>query len=268
MTLDLDKFEALGLTQPNIPAPVVHHFGPGLYMREALLSPGLYIGRAHKEPCQNLMVSGCLSLLTPNGWQLMRAPQTFPGTLGRKVAIVHEPTVWLNIFATTETDLAVLDGQLFDDTVYMAEWKDAVHRFAQGQTQRDRDDYAAFVAESEWTADEVRTISEATHDMCDMPAPWSGLVQVHRSPIEGQGLFSSMPVKAGDVVCPARIDGKRTIAGRFTNHSPTPNARMVDVGNGMICVVALRDIAGCHGGDEGEEVTVDYRQAIHTVRTP
>jgi hypothetical protein len=262
MTLDLDKMEAVGLMLPNVEVRVVHHFGPGLYMREAVLPVGFYLGRAHREPCQNIMIAGCLSLLTPNGWQTLRAPQTFTGQPGRKLAIVHEPTVWVNVWATTETDLGVLEQTLFDDSAYMVEWRDAVMRFAGNRAQPDRDDFAAFVAASPWTVDEVRALSERTDDVVPMPEPWSSTLQVLDSPIEGKGLFTSSHIKAGAVVAPARINGQRTPAGRFVNHSRTPNAAMVAGGAGAIDVVALRDIAGCHGGDSGEEITVDYRQAV------
>lgn len=262
MTLDLDKMEAVGLMLPNVEVKVAHHFGPGIYMREAVLPVGLYLGRAHREPCQNIMVAGCLSLLTPNGWQTLHAPQTFTSQPGRKMAIVHEPTVWLNVWATPETDLDVLEGVLFDDSTYMAEWREAVMRFARDRAGPDREDFAAFVEESKWTVEEVRELSEALDDQIPMPSPWSSTLQVLESPIEGKGLFTSSPINAGSVIAPARIDGKRTPAGRFVNHSRTPNAKMLDAGAGLIVVVALRDIAGCHGGDPGEEITVDYRQAI------
>ena len=262
MTLDLDKMEAVGLLLPNVEAPVVHHFGPGIYMREAILPVGFYIGRAHRGPCQNVMVRGCLSLLTSNGWQELRAPQTFTSQPGRKVAVVHEPVVWLNVWATTETDVEVLESTLFDDSPYMAEWKDAVMRFAHEQASPDRADFAAFVEASPWSVDEVRALSERADDMIPMPMPWAATLQVLDSPIEGKGLFTSVPIAAGDVIAPGRIDGKRTPAGRYVNHSHRPNGVMVDAGAGQIVVVALRDIAGCHGGDPGEEITVDYRQAV------
>jgi hypothetical protein len=266
--IDLDKLEGVGLLVPNMSAPVVHHFGPGIYMREVRLDPGVVVGRAHKEAHQNIMLAGCLSLLTENGWQLIRAPFTSTGKPGRKVAIVHEPTVWINIYATTLTDIDVIEAQMFDDSQYMVEWRDAVMRFASARAQPDRDDYAEFVASSPWTADEVRALSERTDDQMPMPAPWSGMVKVCDSPIEGRGLFSLVPVAAGDVVAPARLGGRRTEAGRYINHSKTPNAVMVPNDKGDVIVVALRDIAGCHGGDTGEEITVDYRQAVNVARLP
>ena len=53
----------------------------------------------------------------------------------------------------------------------------------------------------------------------------------------------------------------RTPLGRFTNHSRTPNAVFVNQG-GDIYLYALRRISGCSGGSQGEEVTIDYRQAL------
>ena len=264
--LDLDKLEAVGLMLPNDAAPVVHHFGAGVYMREVRLSPGVVVGRAHKQPHRNVMVSGCLSLLTDNGWQTIRAPFTSVSEPGRKVAIVHEPSVWINVVATDLVDVDAIEAFMFDDSQYMVEWRDAVMRFAHARAQADRDDYAAFVADSGWTADEIHTMSVNAEDMIPMPAPWSSTCIVAPSPIEGRGLFTTVPVKAGAIVCPARLDGKRTPGGRFVNHSATPNAAMQRAGEGAIVVVALRDISGAVGGDQGEEITVDYRQAVETGR--
>lgn len=268
MTIDLDKIEAVGLMLPNEAAPVVHHFGAGVYMREARLSPGLVVGRAHRGSCRNMLVSGRLSLWTPSGWQTVQAPYTSVSGPGRKVAFVHDPSVWLNIWPTDETDVDALDAALFDDSAYMVEWREAVQRFAEMRTQSDRDDFLAYVEASPWTEDEIRTMSVQTEDMVPMPAPWSSTCVVAPSPIEGRGLFTTVPIAAGEVVCPARIDGQRTPGGRFVNHSAAPNAAMQRGSAGDINVVALRDIAGCHGSDLGEEITVDYRQAEAEGRTP
>jgi len=66
----------------------------------------------------------------------------------------------------------------------------------------------------------------------------------------------------GDLIAPARIAGMRTPAGRYTNHSNTPNSAMILTACGDINLIALRDIEGCKGGDNGEEITIDYRQAL------
>ena len=68
-------------------------------------------------------------------------------------------------------------------------------------------------------------------------------------------------IQKGETICCVRRDGKRTPAGRFTNHSGKPNAKMFQDDLG-IHLRALRDISGSRGGQDGEEITVDYRQAF------
>jgi SET domain-containing protein len=67
---------------------------------------------------------------------------------------------------------------------------------------------------------------------------------------------------SGQIIAPARIAGKRTPAGRYVNHSMNPNCKYIADENGDIYLVSLRDIDGCKGGGCGEELTVDYRQAL------
>jgi hypothetical protein len=74
-------------------------------------------------------------------------------------------------------------------------------------------------------------------------------------------VFVSSPVPPGEIIGPARVHGKRTPLGRFTNHAKDPNAAMVLHPDGWIDLVALKPIEGCRGGDQGEEVTIDYRQS-------
>lgn len=59
----------------------------------------------------------------------------------------------------------------------------------------------------------------------------------------------------------ARIGDKRTPAGRYTNHSASPNAKFVPTRDGLN-LVATRRITGMTGGRVGEEITIDYRQAL------
>jgi len=87
-------------------------------------------------------------------------------------------------------------------------------------------------------------------------------VKIGDSPIEGKGLFATATIEQGEVIAPAGIKGKRTIAGRFTNHSANPNAFLVLHENGDVDLVAKYYISGCKAGFDGEEITIDYRQAL------
>jgi hypothetical protein len=37
---------------------------------------------------------------------------------------------------------------------------------------------------------------------------------------------------------------------------------MILLDNGDINLIAIKKISGCHGGNLGEEITIDYRQAV------
>ena len=52
------------------------------------------------------------------------------------------------------------------------------------------------------------------------------------------------------------VNGDRVLAGRYTNHSYSPNAHFVALDNSDIFMEANSDI------ENNSEVTVDYRQAI------
>jgi SET domain-containing protein len=96
-------------------------------------------------------------------------------------------------------------------------------------------------------------IVENEGDQIDMPEGY--FVQVKPSKIHGNGLFATKDFKAGELVCPGRINGKRTPAGRYMNHSTNANVAPEKVGDD-INAVALRDIY------VGEELLVDYRTSM------
>jgi hypothetical protein len=86
-----------------------------------------------------------------------------------------------------------------------------------------------------------------------IPFPRAVHVTLAPSPINGQGVFATQSFAAGEVIAPARIGGKVTPAGRYTNHAKNPNAAFVIGPSGDLHEIALRDI------NAGEEITNDYR---------
>lgn len=118
----------------------------------------------------------------------------------------------------------------------------------------DQEDFARFLDEYGFTAEQARASTEQTADMIPMPE-WVDSVSLRKSPIEGLGMFAVRPIPSGALIAPARISGCRTPAGRFVNHSPKPNARYEPLGPDLY-LVAIRQIS------EGQEVTADYRQSM------
>jgi hypothetical protein len=122
-------------------------------------------------------------------------------------------------------------------------------------TARDADhkDFNLFLVEANLLPETVRQISEFNADISFVD---SAPISVAASVIEGKGLFLTEPKSKGELICPARISGRRTQAGRYTNHSATPNATMILLDNGDMNLVALADTGA------GQEITIDYRRSL------
>ena len=173
-----------------------------------------------------------------------------------------ETIVWQNVYATEETDIDKLEEMFFDKSdTWQSHNKDVLAAQSVDRSV-DREDYAKVIAEMGFSEQEARAVSENVDDQIPMPHAWATVAAVRNSVIEGKGMFMSWPVVAGTIIAPARINELRTPAGRYVNHAKDPNCRMVKDGSGDIYLVSIRDISGCKGGDAGEELTVDYRQAV------
>lgn len=258
----VEFLESHMLQLPQVECPVVHHFGPGTYIREVTLPAGIMaIGHAQRFEQLNIMLTGKVAILDDRGQvKLLEAPLIFTGPPGRKVGYVIETCTWLNVYATDERDIDKLEDMFLDKSeTWKTEGKSYTTR--QSDYQSDRDDFLSLIAEAGFTEEQVRAQSENLDDQIEFPHG-TYKVTIRNSPIEGKGVFLSFPVGGGEIIAPARLDGKRTPVGRYTNHSKTPNAKFVITDTGDIYLAALQPIRGCLGGDQGEEVTVDYRQAL------
>lgn len=254
--------DMLGMEQAD--CPVTHHFGAGVYMREINIGAGIFsIGHYQKKEHLNFMAEGeVLMFLDDGSVERVTAPRIFTSQPGRKVGLIIEDMKWFNIYPTNETDIDVLESTYLDkadiwgDSDYINKKLDYLVK------HKDREDFDVMLKDLGVTAEQVRMESEIEEDIIPFPLG-SFKVQVSSSQIEGKGLFATSNIKQGDLVAPASLNGKRTPAGRFTNHSPTPNAEFVLLANNDIVLAALIDIEGCKGGELGEEITINYRQAYN-----
>lgn len=259
MTLDAPEKTLLQL--PQVECSVVHHFGPGICIREVFMPAGtLAIGHAQKFDQLNIMIRGKALIAKDDGsTQILIAPMIFTGKAGRKIGYVMEDMVWQNVYATNLKDASAVEDFFIEKS---EQWHDdQASRFAVESVGRaaDRNDYMLLLEECGIAHSQARQQSENEDDQVWVE---SSTTRVDISPIEGKGLFATSDIKNGDVICTARFDGKRTQAGRFTNHSIFPNAQMILLPNGDIDLLAIADIEGCKGGNIGTEITIDYRQAL------
>ena len=259
----IEQVEAGMLNLPQVNCPVAHHFGPGIYIREVTMPAGTFaIGHRHKTKNLNVMLAGKVVMRRDGEMITISAPFIFTAEPGRKVAYVLEDTVWQNIYATDETDIDKLEAIFLDKSETWNDHEKEHKAFRVTLCQADRDDYAAFLLESGYNEPTVRAISENPDDQISMPDKWLGVASVRASDIQGQGLFLSSGVPLGAIIAPGRLGGKRTPAGRYVNHSQNPNCFYIKTECDDVYLIAKRDLIGCQGGDQGEELTVDYRQGI------
>ena len=94
------------------------------------------------------------------------------------------------------------------------------------------------------------------------PEGWYGY-KVSESNIHGKGIFSTVDYDKNELIGLFRTAEKRTILGRYTNHSATPNAQVIVAEGGYLYLVAIKPIKGCMGGQNGDEITIDYEHTFN-----
>lgn len=117
----------------------------------------------------------------------------------------------------------------------------------------DRENYQLFLTEYGITEEDVRAVTESG-ELFHLPMD---LIEIRQSGIQGNGLFAKQSFIAGDVVALALLDGQKTEAGRYANHSAQPNAKMVVRDAKNIDLVATREI-------QQAEITTDYRETLRS----
>ena len=261
---DIEAIEAQALKLPQVACDVIHRFAPGIYIREVFIPAGTFaIGHKQRFDHLNVFLKGKVLIVKEDrSTELLTAPMSFTGRPGRKVGYILEDMYWQNIYATDERDIEKLEELFFEkDASFKAH--ESEEFIAQSLfLSEDREDYVAMVAEMGMTPDQVSAQVHNLADQIDFPES-SYKLSILSSPLHGKGLFASAAIAEGEVIAPARINGKRTPAGRYTNHSKTPNCVMRKTPLGDIELIAKKAIKGYHGGMPGDELTVDYRQAIN-----
>ncbi len=262
--LSVPILEAKMLALPQVECPVVHHFGPGIYIREVTIPAGtLAIGHTQRLEHLNILLKGAVSMIGEDGQiKTLRAPLLFIGQPGRKFGYALEDTVWQNVYATEERDIETLETIFIDKSETWKAYAESAEQIEIAARNADREDFALLLTQIGFTAETVKQQSENEDDQVTLTQCTAPKLAVRDSAIHGKGIFVSSSVQPGEIIAPARLNGMRTQAGRYTNHSKIPNAVFAKQENGDIYLVASREIAGCQGGGNGEEVTVDYRQAL------
>jgi len=264
--IDINMMEQYCLQKEQVECPVYHRFGPGIYIREVHIKANTFaIGHHQKYEHVNIMLKGQVTMLNENGTTSeLQAPFFYIGKPGRKMGYIHEDVVWQNIYATDERDIEKLEATLLIKSDYWIENKELQGNIIKLQHEGDREDYLKVLFEVNISHETARIETENETDQIDIPMS-NYKVMLSDSMIEGKGLFATATIEKDEIVAPARINEKRTFAGRYVNHAINPNAQISINENGDFDLVAIRQIKGYHGGAIGEEITVNYHQSIAQV---
>jgi hypothetical protein len=247
----IEAIEKALMQYEQVEIPVMHLFSDGMYIRQILIPKGtLLTSRYHKREQLDVMLSGSMSIVTNDGIVQIKAPFSGVSKPGlKRIGYAHEDTLWMDIRQNpdNERNISKIEKALYTDS--FDEVRDIM-------LERDREDYKALLDQRGVSEDAARSQAENEVDQIAISLE---NVEVSKSEIEGLGLFPLREIAKGEVIAPARISGKRTQAGRYTNHAVYPNAIMVLRENGDIDLVSERRI-------RNEEITIDYRQALSLAR--
>lgn len=241
----IDDLQDFLITMPQVDTPVRNTFSGGVYARELFIPKGtMLIGKVHLTEHLNICLQGDLTFLTVDGPKRIKAPAMFSAPAGtKKLAYANEDSVWVNVHPAITDD----PDQIVDAIT--------VNSFGDFDRLMSKADLEFKVSVYGFTPERMHEISvdESTLDA----APIDG-VEVKDSAIHGHGLFATKDFAPREIICPARKDDKRTLAGRYSNHSPTPNCNIECV-DGAYMLVALREI------EADEELTTDYGETLAVI---
>jgi hypothetical protein len=221
-----------------------HHFSKDVYAREMFLNKDtLIVGKIHKHKNLNILSSGEALVASVDGIKEVKAPYTFVSDPGAKRVIFAKIDKIEELFiAKNYSEVAGITG----DELSLLANMGAENAYL--ESDRTLDDVLKALG---FSKEDLTIVSENESDL--VPFPHGEYhIDISDSPIHGKGVFSTKEFKAGEVVAPARIDGKRTPAGRYANHASLPNAEMIMNEVGDVHLVATTLIPA------GEEILTDY----------
>jgi len=243
--------EAELLKMPQADIVTEHTFLPGVYERKITIPPWTVLtGAAHKTDYHVRLEKGTIAVNTDDGVKTFTAPFDFSAKAGMQRAgrVFEEEVVWVDVYDNPDncTNLAVLE-----DSLYVV--PDCGLADSRTEEQKAKIDFGVFLHQIGMTQNEMDKIVHIESDLMDMPK--GVCVELRDSPIHGKGLFATRDFEIGEVVCPGRLDGKRTPGGRFINHSSNCNVKPEKQGDD-IYAIAVRKI------NASDELLVDYRASM------
>jgi len=94
----------LKMTDRQIELVTIHHFSPGIYMRELRIPAGVTLtGAIHKTEHLNILSKGDLSVMTEEGIKRLTASQVIKSTPGiKRAGYAHQDSVWITVHSNPD----------------------------------------------------------------------------------------------------------------------------------------------------------------------
>jgi len=241
------------LKMPQSEIITEHLFSDGIYERVITIPAWTVLtGAAHKTDYKIILEKGTIAVNVGSEVKVLTAPFEFEAKAGeqRVGRVFDEEVIWRDIYENPDNcqDLEILEDRLY----VVPECGLGENRVAL-QIKNAQNDYSLFLSQIGINQEEMDKIVTIESDLMEMPE--GNAVELRKSKIHGLGLFALKDFEVGEIICPGRLDGKRTPAGRFINHSFESNILPQLVGND-IYAVATRKIHA------NEELLVDYRASM------
>jgi hypothetical protein len=242
------------LQMPQADIVTTHTFLPGVYERKITVPPWTVLtGAAHKTDYRVRLEKGTIAVNVGTEVKVLTAPCEFDAKAGEQRAgrVFEDEVVWVDVYDNPDDcqELSVIEDRLY--VVPECGLGDTRRRLAIELAQTD---YQLFLEQLGVDQDTMDAIVTIESDLIDMPEGHD--VELKKSPVHGLGMFATRHFFAGEVICPGRLDGKRTPAGRYINHSHDANVMPYKFGDDLY-VIALKDVG------VGNELLINYRDAMH-----
>lgn len=252
--IEMDKirrFEAALMAMPQVDMQTSHLIHGAMYARTIFIPAGTAVTGTMTKLDNICIVCGDITVTTDNGMQRLIGFHVLPATKGyKRIGYAHGDTYWTTMSQTDAKTVEDAEDAMTDESAMLQTRRKDIEF---DWYSKARADYGNFVREFGLPLAFIDARMRQTDDLIETDACYRNMV-MHPSPIHGIGVFASRNIKAKELIAPARRDSKRCIAGRFTNHSHTPNAEFVPTGiDDHVDMIATRKI------EMGEEITVDYR---------
>jgi len=225
------------------------YYSGGLYCRQITIPAGALItGRIYKFDHIEMMVSGEITIISADG-----PKNTYEGfnvisakSGKRQAGLAISDTVWMTVNQVPEN--VPLNKMLDYTSVLTYEEYDSFYK------ELNNLDYNKFLSQLGINQEQMDEMVTA-NDVVDMPLGYEYIYK-KESKLSGIGLFTKKQINKGEIICPARIGKKRTIAGRYSNHAFYANS-VPFYEKDMFYFVANSDIR------ENEEITINYRDVLN-----